>query len=75
MKIKSLMKKSKIKLYQVLDTLLLVVGLTITGVSIFGLYQNIAFELLLFSGAMGTTCTIIGGSLIVDTFRMKSYLK
>lgn len=69
------MTRKKLKLYIILDTMLLVLGVAIFGASIYGLYNNFAFEVLLFSGTLGTIMTMLGASLLMDMIKLRTSLK
>ncbi len=69
------MTKSKVRLYLTLDVLITLVGLALCGVSIYGLYSNIAIELLVFVSTMGAIMTMLGSSLLLDLVRFNSYQK
>jgi|GEM_PF-3101623 len=69
------MTKSKIRLYLALDLLIMLVGLALCGLSIYGLYSNVAIELLLFVSTMGAIMTMLGSSLFIDLIRFNSSMK
>lgn len=69
------MKKTKIKFYLLIDLLIMVVGLSLCALSIFGLYHNVAFELLLFVSTLGAIMTMLGSSLFVDMLKFRSTLR
>lgn len=69
------MSKTKIRMYLALDVLIMVIGLALCGLSIYGLYSNIAIELLVFVSTMGAIMTMLGSSLLIDLIKFNSSLK